>query len=83
MREQLAAQGFDGYGMTPGQFSAFFKLQSDSFAGVVRENGIKFNLFSTGGCLPHPAAADVNVAMARQADIEYDPSNLIVCEVCL
>ena len=43
VREQLAAQGFDGYGMTPGQFSALFKLQWDSFAAVVRDNGIKFD----------------------------------------
>ena len=43
VREQLAAQGFDGYGMTPGQISAFFKLQWDSFTGVVRDNGIKFD----------------------------------------
>ena len=43
VRQQLAAQGFDGYGMTPGQFSAFFKLQWDSFTGVVRDNGIKFD----------------------------------------
>ena len=43
VRQQLAAQGFDGYGMTPAQFSAFFKLQWDSFTGVVRDNGIKFD----------------------------------------
>ena len=40
---RIMAQGFDGYGMTPGQFSAFFKLQWDSFASVVRDNGIKFD----------------------------------------
>ena len=43
VREQLAAKGFDGYGMTPAQFSALFKLQWDSFAAVVRDNGIKFD----------------------------------------
>ena len=43
VREQLAAQGFDGYGMTPAQFSAFFKLQWHSFTSVVRDNGIKFD----------------------------------------
>ena len=40
---RIMAQGFDGYGMTPGQFSAVFKLQWDSFTGVVRDNGIKFD----------------------------------------
>lgn len=41
VREQLAAQGFDGYGMPAQQFSAFFKEQYDGFVRIVRENNIK------------------------------------------
>ena len=42
VKKQLVAQGFDGYGMTPQQFSAFFKEQYDGFGKLVRDNGIKF-----------------------------------------
>ncbi|UUX97078.1 Bug family tripartite tricarboxylate transporter substrate binding protein [Aquabacterium sp. J223] len=42
VREQLVAQGFDGYGMSPQQFSVYFKEQYDGFNRVVRENNIKF-----------------------------------------
>lgn len=41
VKEQLAAQGFDGYGMPAQQFSAFFKEQYDGFVRIVRENNIK------------------------------------------
>jgi tripartite-type tricarboxylate transporter receptor subunit TctC len=42
VKKQLVAQGFDGYGMTPQQFAAFFKEQYDGFGKLVRDNGIKF-----------------------------------------
>jgi tripartite-type tricarboxylate transporter receptor subunit TctC len=42
VREQLVQQGFDGYGMTPAQFTAFFKQQHETFNAIVRENNIKF-----------------------------------------
>ncbi|HWP11217.1 MAG TPA: tripartite tricarboxylate transporter substrate-binding protein [Ramlibacter sp.] len=43
VKEQLVAQGFDGYGMTAQQFSAFFKEQYDGFVRIVRENNIKID----------------------------------------
>jgi tripartite-type tricarboxylate transporter receptor subunit TctC len=43
VRQQLVAQGFEGYGMTPAQFSAFFKEQHDSFNKIVRDNNIKID----------------------------------------
>jgi tripartite-type tricarboxylate transporter receptor subunit TctC len=42
VREQLVQQGFDGYGMAPAQFGAFFKQQYETFNTIVRENNIKF-----------------------------------------
>jgi tripartite-type tricarboxylate transporter receptor subunit TctC len=43
VKEQLAAQGFDGYGMPAQQFGAFFKEQYDGFVKLVRENNIKID----------------------------------------
>jgi tripartite-type tricarboxylate transporter receptor subunit TctC len=43
VREQLVQQGFEAYGMTPQQFSAFFRQQHDGFNQIVRENGVKFD----------------------------------------
>jgi tripartite-type tricarboxylate transporter receptor subunit TctC len=42
VREQLVAQGFDGYGMSPAEFTAFFRQQHEGFNRIVRENNIKF-----------------------------------------
>ena len=42
VREQLVQQGFEGYGMPPPQFAAFFKEQHESFNRIVREHNIKF-----------------------------------------
>jgi tripartite-type tricarboxylate transporter receptor subunit TctC len=42
VREQLVAQGFDGYGMSPQEFTAFFKEQHEGFNKIVRDNNIKF-----------------------------------------
>jgi tripartite-type tricarboxylate transporter receptor subunit TctC len=42
VREQLVAQGFEGYGMSPQEFGAFFKGQHESFNKIVRDNNIKF-----------------------------------------
>jgi len=42
VQQQLVAQGFEGYGMAPGQFAAFFKEQHEAFNRIVRDNGIKF-----------------------------------------
>ena len=43
VRDQLVGQGFSSYGMTPPEFSAFFKKQYDGFVGTVRENNVKFD----------------------------------------
>ncbi|MDB5914789.1 MAG: transporter substrate-binding protein [Ramlibacter sp.] len=43
VREQLVGQGFSAYGMTPSEFSAFFRRQYDGFVGTVRENNVKFD----------------------------------------
>jgi tripartite-type tricarboxylate transporter receptor subunit TctC len=43
VREQLAAQGFSGYGTTPAEFAAFFRRQYDGFVATVRENNVKFD----------------------------------------
>jgi tripartite-type tricarboxylate transporter receptor subunit TctC len=43
VRDQLVAQGFSGYGMTPGEFAAFFRRQYDGFVSTVRENNVKFD----------------------------------------
>ncbi len=43
VKEQLVAQGFDAYGMTAQQFSAFFREQYDGFVKIVRDNNIKID----------------------------------------
>ena len=43
VRDQLVGQGFSSYGMTPAEFSAFFRRQYDSFGATVRENNVKFD----------------------------------------
>ncbi len=42
VRDQLVNQGFASYGMSPAEFSAFFKKQYDGFVATVRENNVKF-----------------------------------------
>lgn len=42
VRDQLVAQGFSSYGMTPAEFAAFFRKQYDSFVATVREHNVKF-----------------------------------------
>ena len=43
VRDQLVGQGFSSYGMTPAEFSAFFRRQYDGFGATVRENNVKFD----------------------------------------
>lgn len=43
VRDQLVAQGFSGYGMTPAEFGAFHRKQYDAFVATVRENNVKFD----------------------------------------
>ena len=43
VRDQLVGQGFASYGMTPAEFSAFFRKQYDGFLTTVRENNVKFD----------------------------------------
>ena len=43
MRDQLVAQGFSGYGMTPAEFAAFFRKQYDGFVATVRDHNVKFD----------------------------------------
>jgi tripartite-type tricarboxylate transporter receptor subunit TctC len=42
VRDQLVGQGFSGYGMTPAEFTAFFRRQYDGFVATVQENNVKF-----------------------------------------
>lgn len=42
VKEQLAAQGFESYGMGTSEFAVFFKEQYDSFNRIVRDNHIRF-----------------------------------------
>jgi hypothetical protein len=42
IKQQLAQQGFDGYGMAPERFMAFFRSQYDTFDKMVREFNVKF-----------------------------------------
>ena len=42
VRDQLVGQGFSSYGMSPADFTAFFKRQYDGFVNTVRENNVKF-----------------------------------------
>lgn len=43
VRDQLVGQGFSSYGMTPTEFSAFFRRQYEGFSNTVRENNVKFD----------------------------------------
>jgi len=43
VHEQLVQQGFEGYGMSPANFAAFFRTQYDAFGSTVREHGVKFD----------------------------------------
>lgn len=43
VRDQLVSQGFASYGMTPAEFSAFFRKQYDGFVATVRENNVHFD----------------------------------------
>ena len=43
VRDQLVGQGFSSYGMTPAEFSAFFKRQYDGFVTTVKDNNVKFD----------------------------------------
>jgi tripartite-type tricarboxylate transporter receptor subunit TctC len=43
VRDQLVAQGFSGYGMTPAEFTAFFRKQYDGFVATVRDHNVKFD----------------------------------------
>jgi tripartite-type tricarboxylate transporter receptor subunit TctC len=43
IRGQLVAQGFSGYGLTPAEFTAFFRRQYDAFVTTVRENNVRFD----------------------------------------
>jgi tripartite-type tricarboxylate transporter receptor subunit TctC len=42
VREQLVQQGFEGYGMSPEKFAAFFRTQYDAFGATVRQHKLKF-----------------------------------------
>lgn len=42
VREQLALQGFEGYGMSAGKFATFFRTQYDAFGATVRQHNVKF-----------------------------------------
>ena len=43
VREQMVAQGFSGYGMTPAEFAAFHRKQWDGFTTTIKENNVKFD----------------------------------------
>ena len=43
VRDQLVAQGFASYGMTPAEFGAFFRKQYEGFTATVRENNVRFD----------------------------------------
>jgi len=42
VRERLAQQGFEGYGMSPVSFTGFFRTQYDAFGAIVRQHNLKF-----------------------------------------
>lgn len=42
VRQKLVEQGFEGYGMTPAEFTTFFKQRYDGWVDTIRENNIKF-----------------------------------------
>jgi tripartite-type tricarboxylate transporter receptor subunit TctC len=41
-REQMIQLGFEGYGMSPEQFAAFFRQMHETWVRTVRENNIRF-----------------------------------------
>lgn len=43
VRQQLAEQGFEGYGMSPDEFTVFFKQRYDGWVDTIRENNITFD----------------------------------------
>ena len=43
VQDQLVGQGFSSYGLSPADFTAFFKRQYDGFVATVRENNVKFD----------------------------------------
>ncbi len=43
VREQLAAVGFEGYGMPAAKFASFYRQQYDTFVKLVREKNVKFD----------------------------------------
>ncbi len=43
VRDQLAAVGFEGYGMPAMKFSSYYRQQYDNFVKLVRERNIKFD----------------------------------------
>ncbi|MDR6858846.1 tripartite tricarboxylate transporter substrate binding protein [Variovorax guangxiensis] len=43
VREQLVQQGFEGYGMSPEQFAAFFRTQYEAFGATVKQHNLKFD----------------------------------------
>lgn len=42
VRRQLAEQGFEGYGMSPQQFTTFFRERYDGWVTTIRDNNIVF-----------------------------------------
>jgi tripartite-type tricarboxylate transporter receptor subunit TctC len=42
VHEQLVQQGFEGYGMSPEKFAAYFRTQYDAFGSTVRQHNLKF-----------------------------------------
>jgi len=42
VREQLVQQGFEGYGMSPDKFAAYFRAQYEAFGATVRQHKLKF-----------------------------------------
>jgi tripartite-type tricarboxylate transporter receptor subunit TctC len=40
---QLVQQGFEGYGLSPSKFAAFFKTQYDAFGATVKQHNLKFD----------------------------------------
>ena len=42
IKQQLAQQGFDGYGMAPDKFAQFFRVQYDTFGKMMKDFNVKF-----------------------------------------
>lgn len=40
---RLVQQGFEGYGLSPSKFAAFFRTQYDAFGATVRQHNLKFD----------------------------------------